>query len=206
MCYCACLHYLYRLYVYSKRYGTAYLFAPRVSDSYLDRKRKVYGGYFYSSKYCRQSRRYAYAVRQSAKFVSILQFEIPTFEFVQIMFPPFVLSIILITACCFIIKPEKLEFSGESYVLNRKSTVFYLLLFALSIVIVFRVIPYWIGLIIIPIALLFTDRKALLQVDYGLLGTFAAFFVFAGNMARIDAVRNFFSTLLEKSTLVFSIL
>ena len=134
------------------------------------------------------------------------KFEIPTIEFIQIMFPPFVLSIILITACCFFIKPEKLEFVGETYKLNRKSTVFYLLLFALSIVIVFRVIPYWIGLIVIPIALLFSDRKALLQVDYGLLGTFAAFFVFAGNMARIEAVRSFFSALLEKSTLIFSIL
>ena len=30
------------------------------------------------------------------------------------------------------------------------------------------------------------------------------FFVFAGNMARIDAVRDFFSFLLEKNTLVFS--
>lgn len=134
------------------------------------------------------------------------KFEIPTLEFMSIMFPPFIIAIILITACCFLVKPEKLEFSGESYKLNRKMTVFYLLLFALSIIIVFRVIPYQIGLVVIPIALLFTDRKALLQVDYGLLGTFAAFFVFAGNMARIDAVRDFFSMLLEKSTLIFSIL
>ncbi len=134
------------------------------------------------------------------------KFEIPTLEFVQIMLAPFVLSIILITACCFLIKPERLEFVGETYKLDRKTTVFYLLLFALSIIIVFRVIPYWIGLIVIPIALLFTDRKALLQVDYGLLGTFAAFFVFAGNMARIEAVRSFFSALLEKSTLIVSII
>ena len=57
------------------------------------------------------------------------KFEIPTIEFMQIMFPPFVISIILITACCFFIKPEKLEFVGETYKLNRKSTVFYFLLF-----------------------------------------------------------------------------
>ncbi|MBE6623905.1 MAG: citrate transporter [Ruminococcaceae bacterium] len=134
------------------------------------------------------------------------KFNIPTFEFVQIMLPPFVFSMLLITACCFLVKPEKLEFMGEAYNLNRKKTALYLVLFALSIIIVFRVIPYQIGLVIIPAVLIFADRKALLQVDYGLLGTFAAFFVFAGNMARIDAVRNFFSALLEKSTLVFSIL
>ena len=44
------------------------------------------------------------------------------------------------------------------------------------------------------------------MVDYPLLFTFAAFFIFSGNMARIDAVRQLFSFLLEKSTLVFSVL
>lgn len=43
------------------------------------------------------------------------------------------------------------------------------------------------------------------MVDYGLLFTFVFFFIFAGNMARIDAVRNLFSMLLEKNTLLFSV-
>jgi len=90
--------------------------------------------------------------------------------------------------------------------LNPQKTILYLLLFALSIVIVFRGIPYWIGLIIIPVALFFLDRKALKMVDYGLLFTFVFFFIFAGNMARIDIVRNIFSTLLDKNTLLFSVL
>ena len=44
------------------------------------------------------------------------------------------------------------------------------------------------------------------MVDYPLLGTFAAFFVFSGNMARIGVVRDFVSGLLDKNTLIFSIL
>ena len=39
------------------------------------------------------------------------------------------------------------------------------LLFALSIAIVFRGIPYWIGLIIIPLVLLFADKRALAAVS-----------------------------------------
>jgi Na+/H+ antiporter NhaD/arsenite permease-like protein len=50
------------------------------------------------------------------------------------------------------------------------------------------------------------DRKALAHVDYGLLLTFVFFFIFSGNMGRIDAVRNLFSSLLEKSTLIVSAL
>ena len=82
----------------------------------------------------------------------------------------------------------------------------YLALFALSIAIVFRGIPYGVGLAVIPVVLLIVDRKALKMVDYPLLLTFVFFFVFAGNMARIDAVRNLFSGLLEKSTLLMSVL
>ena len=72
--------------------------------------------------------------------------------------------------------------------------------------IVFRGIPYIAGLIIIPAVLFFMDKKALKMVDYPLLLTFAAFFVFSGNMARIEYVRKLFEFLLEKSTLLFSVL
>ncbi len=134
------------------------------------------------------------------------KYEIPNLEFMRIMAPPFLLSVAIITICCILfVKPEPLHLSDEKIVLDPKRTVLYLALFALSIVIVFRGIPYWIGLIVIPAVLLIVDRKALKMVDYGLLFTFVFFFVFAGNMARIDAVRELFSTLLEKSTLLFSV-
>ena len=119
------------------------------------------------------------------------KYEIPNLEFMGIMAPPFILSVVIITACCVLsVKPEPLCLSDEKIVLDPKRAVLYLILFALSIVIVFRVIPYWIGLIVIPVALLIVDRKALKMVDYGLLFTFVFFFVFAGNMARIDVARN----------------
>ena len=135
------------------------------------------------------------------------RFEIPNLEFMAIMAPPFVLSVLLITVCCLVlVKPEPLELADEKIVLEPKRTILYLLLFALSILIVFRGIPFVIGLIVIPIVLLFADRKALAQVDYGLLFTFVFFFIFSGNMARIDAVRDLFSMLLDKSTLLVSAL
>ena len=135
------------------------------------------------------------------------KYEIPNLEFMGIMLAPFVLSVALITICCILfVKPEPLSLSDEKIELDPKKTVLYLVLFALSIAIVFRGIPYWIGLIVIPAVLIFVDRKALKDVDYGLLFTFVFFFVFAGNMARIDVVRELFSALLDKSTLLFSVL
>jgi len=63
-----------------------------------------------------------------------------------------------------------------------------------------------VGLVVIPLLLVFVDRKALKAVDYPLLLTFVFFFIFSGNMARIEVVREFFSFLLTKSTLLFSVL
>ncbi len=135
------------------------------------------------------------------------KFEIPNGEFIQIMLPPFVLAVLLITLCCIIfVKPEPLALKDEPFSLPAGKTTVYLLLFALAIAIVFRGISYWLGLIIIPGVLLFMDREALKMVDYPLLLTFVFFFIFSGNMARIDAVRELFSMLLEKNTLLFSVL
>ncbi len=135
------------------------------------------------------------------------KFSIPTMEFMGIMAPPFLISVALITGCCLVfVKAEPLQVREEKETLSPWRTVLYLALFALSIAIVFRGIPYIIGLVVIPAVLLIVDRKALLQVDYPLLLTFVFFFVFSGNMARVEVVRELFSSLMEKSTLLVSVL
>ncbi|MDO4816635.1 MAG: SLC13 family permease [Bacillota bacterium] len=134
------------------------------------------------------------------------KFNIPTAEFVGILLPPFIVSILLITVCCLFVKPTPMELSGEKVELKARPTAFYLALFLFSVAIVLRLIPFWAGLIVIPLALIFTDRHALKSVDYSLLLTFVFFFVFAGNMARIDAVRDFFSMLMAKNALLCSAL
>ena len=135
------------------------------------------------------------------------KFAIPTGDFIVTMLPPFLISVALITLSCFIfVKKESLEIEEEKIVLPLGKTIIYSLLFILSIIIVFRVIPFWTGLIVIPAFLLFMDRKALKNVDYCLLLTFVAFFIFAGNMARITAVKNLLEGLMEKNALLVSTL
>ena len=134
-------------------------------------------------------------------------FDIPTGEFMGIMFLPFVVSIALITLCCFRVDNNKLKIENAyDKKLEWKRTAIYLVLFAFSILIVFRTINYIWGLVVIPVALFVLDRKALKKVDYSLLMTFCAFFVFAGNMSRIPAVSNFLGWLIEKNTLLFGVL
>ncbi len=134
------------------------------------------------------------------------KFNIPTLEFMGIMLFPFVLSIVLFTLGCLFIPKESLTLNNEEdEKIAPKLTVFYLFLFALTILMVFRVIPYYICLPIIVISIAATDKNALAKVDYPLLLTFFCFFLLAGNISRIEIVNLFFSSLLEKNTLLTSI-
>ena len=136
------------------------------------------------------------------------RFSVPTLEFMGIMLIPFAVSVTAITLCCFFVKNDKVTLDEDDSVriTDKKKLAVYSVLFLLSVVIVFRVIPYYIGPIVIIPALLLLDREALKKTDYGLLLTFAAFFVFSGNMSRIPAVQSFFSTLLSRDTLLVTAL
>lgn len=134
------------------------------------------------------------------------KFNIPTGEFMRIMAIPFAVSILLFTACCFFIPKESLTLTDDcTEKVQPKKTTFYLILFAITILMVFRIIPYYICLPLVFVSVFFTDKDALRKVDYGLLFTFVAFFLLAGNIARIDAVNTFFSSLLEKNALLTAI-
>jgi Na+/H+ antiporter NhaD/arsenite permease-like protein len=134
------------------------------------------------------------------------KFAIPTGEFTAIMLLPFCLSVALITLCCLFVKKEPLSIAEEKISLPFFRTVVYAILFVLSVVIVFRLIPFWIGGIVVTVTLLIMDRKALKEVDYGLLFTFVAFFIFAGNMARIEGVKSLFGSLMQQNALLVSAL
>ncbi|MBR6650038.1 MAG: citrate transporter [Clostridia bacterium] len=134
------------------------------------------------------------------------KFNISNSEFIKIMLLPFLIAIAIITICCLFVKKEPLSLPDEKVTIDKKKVIIYMILFALSVLIVFRGIPYQLGLVVIPLVLLFMDRKALKMVDYSLLMTFVFFFIFSGNMSRIEVVRNVFEFLLSKSTLLVSIL
>ena len=123
-------------------------------------------------------------------------YNIPNGEFLAIMLPPFLLSTVLILLCCLFLPRESLTVPRQETLPDKRRAVIYGVLFCVAVAMVLRGIPYWLGLPVIAAALLVLDRRALLGVDWGLLVTFAAFFTFSGNMARIEPVRQLFRQLL----------
>ncbi len=134
-------------------------------------------------------------------------YHIPTGEFCAFMLPPFLVAITLLCAACLFVKNERLVIRDHfSESIQRPKTMLYLSLFALSLLVVFRILHPVIGLVLVAVPIFFLDRDAVKMVDYPLLLTFAFFFVFAGNLSRVEAVREFFGTLLQKDPFTVSLL
>ena len=88
--------------------------------------------------------------------------------------------------------------------LSRRRLVAYGLLLVLTLLAVFRIVPIAAAVVIVAATLAALDRRALVAVDWGLLATFACFFVFAGNMARVPEVSAWLSPLMADHGLLVS--
>lgn len=71
---------------------------------------------------------------------------------------------------------------------------------------IFNLVPDLAVAAVILAALLFWNRKLLRNVDYALLGTFAAFFIFIGNLSTIPSFQNFLSGILAGHVVPVSVL
>lgn len=142
------------------------------------------------------------------------RFSIPLADFLAVMALPFAVSVLLIGACCAAFAkpaprvPEARLAQGrpqESPVpVDRRRALACGALLALVIASVFRLVPYPVALVAVVAGLLVLDRRALRSVDFGLLLTFACFFVFAGNMARMPAVEEVLSQAMAHNALLAS--
>ena len=87
--------------------------------------------------------------------------------------------------------PVAAHSASEDLPLDRRRCGVYLALFALSLLTVFRAVPWGVTLAVTVAAVLVMDRRCLWRVDYSLLLTFVFLFIFIGNLGRIGPVSEF---------------
>ncbi len=116
-------------------------------------------------------------------------------DFFITVLPYAALSLVLLVVSSFFFKKENISVvpDEQNTKINYKSCAVYAVLFAISILTVFRVIPYGITLAVSVAAILVFDKKNLTKVDYSLLLTFVFLFIFIGNLKNIDPVSEFLS-------------
>lgn len=85
-------------------------------------------------------------------------------------------------------------------------TIPFLILLLLCLLVVFRVMPYQPVLICVMVVVLLVDRKLYLSVDYFLLLTFLCFFIFIGNIKRIQEISDFLISVVQGRELLTGIL
>ena len=129
-------------------------------------------------------------------------------SFFALMVPLTLASLVLLLLLTLRIGADPIRVSFADKVTLRRPRLLpvYGALFLLCLLSVFRVVHYGLLTVIVAAAFLLLDREVLRRVDYGLLVTFVCFFIFAGNIGCVDAVRRVLSALLERSTLLSSAL
>ena len=119
-------------------------------------------------------------------------------DFLRATFPIWALSLALVAAGCLLLSGEPIHaFLGEEPGIHRRELWLHLALFAVCLLVVVRLIPWYAMLAVVAAALLFFDRKLLLKADFMLLLTFVAFFIFAGNLSRMESVASLLRRLLD---------
>lgn len=127
-------------------------------------------------------------------------------DFLGALFIQAMTVVVLLYIAVLFVKNEKLSIKNdEKFELKKKELIVYAILFVLVILSIFRIVPHVITLGLVILAVLIVDRSRFKYVDYALLATFCVFFIFSGNMARIDVIKDFVSSIADKYTLVSGI-
>lgn len=133
-------------------------------------------------------------------------------EFLLLMFPYTVVSLLLLVgwavavcrkqaSSCIGALPEQPNTTAD-----RKIILLDAVLFAVCLLAVVRVLPYSVAFAAVLVCTLCADRSTLRNVDYSLLLTFVAFFVFIGNLGRIPAFSGWLQAILAGREVLVAVL
>ncbi|MBE5867458.1 MAG: citrate transporter [Lachnospiraceae bacterium] len=141
-------------------------------------------------------------------------------EFLITMLPVWLFSLVLLAVLIRVLIPgEALGLTGEQenvgeraqkepthMVRSKRNVILYCILFVVCICGVLRFLPYYVVLLLVVAVFLAVAPGVLRKVDYGLLLTFLFFFIFVGNLSRIETVQQVAKELLEGRVVLASAL
>ncbi len=133
-------------------------------------------------------------------------YNIPNGEFFGVLLLQSATVAVLLIIGGLFVKNEPLVLkNNEKIPVDKKKLIVYGVLFVCVILSIFRIVPHVITLGIVFVTVLIVDRKRFKDIDYALLATFCVFFVFSGNIARIEAIHDMIAGIVEKNTLLAGI-
>lgn len=136
-----------------------------------------------------------------------LHYQVPLPDFMLTIAPYAVLAFLGLAACCaaFGSRFAAARDAVGDVAFDKRRLALFSALFLLCVLGVARIVSVVVLLAVVVAALLLFDRGMFARVDYGLLLTFACFFVFSGNMAAIPFVREVLQGFMEASPFLTSV-
>ena len=128
-------------------------------------------------------------------------------EFTSVVLPLVIISFVFLAVFSIPVMPKELPDAKikKENISNAVHLAVYVIMFALCLLTVLRIVPYYITTAIICVVLLAMNRKLFKEIDYILLLTFVCFFIISENLGKTEAVRDFLQVLLSKNTLLTSV-
>lgn len=123
-------------------------------------------------------------------------FDLSLTEFVRVLWIPTLISVTMLSLMCLAVPGRRVRPELPHYNIQWGLVLGYTAVLVLAVTAIFGLVPLWVALLC-PIMIAGFDRTTLRNVDYKLLATFVLFFIFAGNIAQSDAVREFLTRLAD---------
>lgn len=135
-------------------------------------------------------------------------FKLQLGEFLSIVAPVGALSLLLIILPMLFRKSEivSLGVKKSAQIHNQNHLFRYTILFLLALGTVLHFVNFGICLLSTIYVVWITDRKLFKNVDYSLLLTFVAFFLFVGNIGNMEQVRSFMEQFIRGKTFLSSVI
>ena len=135
--------------------------------------------------------------------------QLSTIQFMRILFPYTLVSFLLLIFSVLIVKNEKMQIERQEDEINRtgyaRKNILYTTLFVLCLLSVVNAVPKWAVAVLVALSVFIADRKVFFNIDFMLLLTFTAFFIFTGNIARLDSIDNFLKQITGRNEFAVSL-
>ena len=135
-------------------------------------------------------------------------YALPIGNFLRVMLPLAGISLLALCAAALAARHEtiEVEFREWEHIVHPRLFLLFCGLFLLCLLSVVHMLHYAILTTIVTLCLLLFARRLFQRVDYALLATFVCFFIFAGNIGRIEAVREALELLTGRSAYLTGLL
>ena len=119
--------------------------------------------------------------------------------FILVPLPFTLISALVLTLALLLVPKQTVQVASvlKSTESSKVKEIVYALLFILCLLSVLRLLPKYVSALAVLCVLLIVNRKALLHIDYMLLLTFCAFFIFTGNIGSEPNIKQMLTSVVS---------